>query len=117
MDEISQDPKRCVRFPRRRWLDVALAVALITATVLAVMTGRGGGPAAAPGAGPGAAAAPALLPSTVRTRIPLPFGQPGDMTILGSTAWISDWSASQIAACRPGRRAGHQDAAGRRPAG
>ena len=30
------------------------------------------------------------------TRIPLPFGQPGDMTILGSTAWISDWSASQI---------------------
>jgi DNA-binding beta-propeller fold protein YncE len=45
---------------------------------------------------PGTAAAPALLPSTARTRIPLPFGQPGDMTILGSTAWISDWSASQI---------------------
>ena len=41
-------------------------------------------------------AAPALLPSTVRARIPLPFGQPGGMTILGSTAWISDWSASQI---------------------
>ena len=62
MDEISQDPKRCVRFPRRRWLDVALAVALITATVLAVMTGRGSRPAAAPagqtrrGGGPGAAA-------------------------------------------------------------
>jgi hypothetical protein len=34
----------------------------------------------------------------VTTRIPLPFGQPGAMTILGSTAWISDWSGSQIAA-------------------
>jgi hypothetical protein len=33
----------------------------------------------------------------VTTRIPLPFGQPGGMTILGSTAWISDWSSSQIA--------------------
>jgi len=27
-----------------------------------------------------------------------PFGQPGGITILGSTAWISDWSTSQIAA-------------------
>jgi hypothetical protein len=33
----------------------------------------------------------------VTTRIPAPFGQPGGMTMLGSTAWISDWSASQIA--------------------
>ena len=97
MDEISQDPKLNVRFPRRRWLDVALAVALITATALAVMTGRGSRPAADPAGRPDTAAAPALLPSTVRTRIPLPFGQPGDMTILGSTAWISDWSTSQIA--------------------
>jgi hypothetical protein len=95
MDEIGQDPKLNVRFARGRWLDVAVAVALIAAAVLAAMTGRGSGPAAP--AGPGAAAAPALLPSTVRTRIPLPFGQPGGMTILGSTAWISDWSASQIA--------------------
>ena len=97
MDEISQDPKLNVRFPRRRWLDVALAVALIAAAALAVMTGRGSRPAADPAGRPGTAAAPALLPSTVRTRIPLPFGQPGDITILGSTAWISDWSASQIA--------------------
>jgi hypothetical protein len=97
MDEIGQDPKLNVRFARGRWLDVAVAVALIAAAVLAVMTGRGSGPAAAPAAGPGAAAAPALLPSTVRARIPVPFGQPGGMTMLGSTAWISDWSASQIA--------------------
>src|SRR2546429_3814557 len=61
------------------------------------MTGRGGRPAAAPAGRPSAAAAPALLPATVRARIPLPFGQPGGMTVLGSTAWISDWSASQVA--------------------
>jgi hypothetical protein len=97
MDEIGQDPKLNAGFPRGRWLDVAVAVALIAAAVLAAMTGRGSGPAAAPATGPGAAAAPALLPSTVRTRIPAPFGQPGGMTVLGSTAWISDWSASQIA--------------------
>ena len=97
MDEIGQDPKLNVRFARGRWLDVAVAVALIAAAVLAVMTGRGSGPAAAPAAGPGAAAAPALLPATVRARIPVPFGQPGGMTMLGSTAWISDWSASRIA--------------------
>ena len=97
MDEIGQDPKPTVGFPRGRWLDVAVAVALIAAAVLAVMTGRGGGPAAAPAAGPGATAAPALLPSTMTTRIPAPFSQPGGMTVLGSTAWISDWSASQIA--------------------
>ena len=96
MDEIGQDPKLNLGFPRGRWLDVAVAVALIAAAVLALMLGRGGGPAAAPGAGPGAAA-PALLPSSVRARIPVPFGQPGGMTILGSMAWISDWSASQIA--------------------
>ena len=96
MDEISQDPKPNVRLPRGRWLDAALAVALIAAAVIAVMTGRGSRPAAAPAGRPGTAAAPALLPSTVRARIPLPFGQPGDMTMLGSTAWISDWSASQI---------------------
>jgi len=98
MDEISQDPKLNVRFPRGRWLDVAVAVALITAAAIAVTTGRGSGPAASPAGGPGTAAAPALLPSTVRTQIPVPFGQPGEMTILGSTAWISDWSASQIVA-------------------
>jgi hypothetical protein len=97
MDEIGQDPKLNVGFPRGRWLDVAVAVALIAAAVIAVMTGRGGRPAAAPGAGPGMAASPALLPATVRTRIPVPFGQPGGMTVLGSTAWISDWSASRIA--------------------
>jgi len=96
MDEISQDPKLSFRFPRGRWLDVAVAVALIAAAALVVMTGRGSRPAAAPAPRPGAAAVPAPLPSTVRTPIRLPFGQPGDMTILGSTAWISDWSASQI---------------------
>jgi hypothetical protein len=96
MDEISQDPKLNVRFPRGRWLDAAVAVALIAAAASAVMTGRGGRPAASPAGRPGTAAAPALLPSTVRTQIPLPFSQPGGMTILGSTAWISDWSASQI---------------------
>jgi len=97
MDEISQDPKLGIRFPRGRWLDVALAVALIAAAALAVMTGRGSRPAASPAGRPGTAAAAALLPSAVRARIPLPSGQPGGMTILGSTAWISDWSASQIA--------------------
>jgi hypothetical protein len=97
MDEISQDPKLNVRFPRGRWLDVAVAVALIAAAVIAVMTGRGSRPAASPAGRPGTAAAQALLPSSVRARIPLPFGQPGDVTMLGSTAWISDWSASQIA--------------------
>ena len=96
MDEIGQDPKLNVGCPRGRWLDVAVAVALIAA-VLAVMTGRGSRPAGSPAAGPGAAATPALLPSTVRARIPVPFGQPGGMTVLGSTAWISDWSASRIA--------------------
>src|SRR2546429_8143808 len=104
MDEIGQDPKLSVGFPRGRWLDVAVAVALIAAAVLAVMTGRGSGPAAAPGAGPGTAASPALLPATVRTRIPLPFGQPGGMTMLGSTAWISDWSPSRIAGVDPAAR-------------
>ena len=98
MDEISQDPKRCVRLPRGRWLDVAVAAALIAAAVIAVMIAPGSRPAAAPAGRPGTAAAPALLPSTVRTRIPLPSGQPGGMTITGSTAWISDWSTSQITA-------------------
>ena len=97
MDEISQDPKLNVRFPRGRRLDAAMAVALTAAAVIAVMTGQGSRPAASPAGGPGTAAAPALLPSSVRARIPLPFGQPGDVTMLGSTAWISDWSASQIA--------------------
>ena len=97
MDEISQGPKPNVRRPRGRWLDAALAVALIAAAVIAVMLGRGSRPAASPAGRPGTAAAPALLPSSMRARIPLPFGQPGGMTMLGSTAWISDWSASQIA--------------------
>ena len=96
MDEIGQDPKPSAGFPRGRWLDVAVAVALIAAAVLAVTTGRGSRPAA-PAAGPGTTATRVLLPSTVRTRIPVPFGQPGGMTVLGSTAWISDWSASRIA--------------------
>ena len=73
-----------------------MVTALIAAAVIALMTGRGSRPAVSHAGRTGTAAAPALLPSTVRTRIPLPFGQPGDMTILGSTAWISDWSASQI---------------------
>jgi len=94
MDEIGQDPKLNAGFARGRWLDVAVAVALIAAAVLAVMTGRGSRPAAAPAAGPGAAAAPARLPSSVRAPIPLPSGQPRGVTMLGSTAWISDWSAS-----------------------
>jgi len=34
MDEISQDPKLNVRFPRGRWLDVAVAVVLIVAAGL-----------------------------------------------------------------------------------
>ena len=97
MDEISQDPKLNLRCPRGRWLDVALAVILIAAAAIAVMTGRGSRPGAAPAGKPGVPAAPALLPSSVRARIPLPFGQPGGITILGSTAWISDWSASKIA--------------------
>jgi hypothetical protein len=96
MDEISQDPELSFRFLRGRWLDVAVAVALIATAAAVMMTGRGSRPAAAPAPRPGAPAVPALLPSTVRTWARLPFGQPGDMTILGSTAWISDWSASQI---------------------
>jgi hypothetical protein len=95
MDEIGRDPKLNARIPGGRRLDAAVAVALIAAAAIAVITGRGGQPAASPAGGPGAAA-PALPPSTGRIQIPLPFGQPGGMTILGSTAWISDWSASQI---------------------
>jgi hypothetical protein len=97
MDEISQNPRPNGRLLRGRWLDIAVVVALIAAAVLAVTTGRSSRPAAAPAGLPGPAAAPELPPSIVRTRIPLPFGQPGGMTILGSTAWISDWSTSQIA--------------------
>jgi hypothetical protein len=96
MDEISQGPKPNVRCPRRHWLNAALAVALIAAAVIVVMTGRASRPAMSRADRPSTAAAPALLPSTMRTRIPLPFGQPGDMTVLGSTAWISDWSASRV---------------------
>jgi hypothetical protein len=96
VDEIGHDPKLNARIPGGRRLDAAVAVALIAAAAIAVITGRTGQPAASPAGGPGAAAIPALLPSTGRTQIPLPFGQPGGMTILGSTAWISDWSASQI---------------------
>ena len=62
MDEIGQDPKLDLGFPRGRWLDVAAAVALIAAAVLAVMTCRGSRPAAAPAAGPATATTPALLP-------------------------------------------------------
>jgi hypothetical protein len=96
MDEISQHPRLDFRFPGGRWFDGALAVALIAAAAIAVMTGGGSRPAAAPAGRPSAEAAPALLPSTVRPRIPQPSGQPGGMTILGSTAWISDWPASRI---------------------
>jgi DNA-binding beta-propeller fold protein YncE len=96
MDEISQDPELSFRFLRGRWLDVAVAVALIAAAATVLMTGRGSRPAAAPASRTGAGAGAALLLSAVRTWVRLPFGQPGDMTILGSTAWISDWSASQI---------------------
>ena len=84
MDEISQGPEPNVRFPRGRWLDVAVAVILIAAAALAVVAGRGSRPAAAPADTPGTAATPALLPPTARTRIPLPFGQPGGMTMLFS---------------------------------
>src|SRR5580692_6605785 len=96
MDEISQHPRLDFRFPGGRLFDGALAVALIAAAAIAVMTGGGSRPAAAPAGRPSAEAAPALLPSTVRPRIPQPSGQPGGMTILGSTAWISDWPASRI---------------------
>jgi streptogramin lyase len=96
-----QGPKPNVRCPRGRWLDAALAVTLIAAAVMVVMIGRASRPAAARANRASTAAAPALLPSTVRTRIPLPFGQPGDMTVLGSTAWISDWSASQVVGVDP----------------
>src|SRR6202035_5820579 len=71
MDEISQDPKLNVRFPRGRWLDAVLRVALIAAAVIVVMTARGSRPAASPAGRPGTAAAPAPLPSTPRARIPL----------------------------------------------
>jgi hypothetical protein len=100
MDEISQDPKLDFHVPRGRWLDaavaVAVALAVIAATAIAVMTGRGSRPAASPADGPGVARASALLPSIVRARIPLPFGDPGGMAILGSMAWISDWPGSEI---------------------
>jgi hypothetical protein len=90
MDEIGQDPKLNVGFPCGRWLDVTVAAVLIAAAVLAAMTGRGSRPAASPAAGPGTAAAPAPLPPAVTARIPVPSGRPGALTVLGSTAWISD---------------------------
>ena len=43
MDEISQDPKLDFRFPRGRWLDVAVAVVLIAAAAIAVLAGRAAG--------------------------------------------------------------------------
>jgi hypothetical protein len=98
MDEISQDPKLNFGFPRGRWPDVAVAAALIAAAALTVMASQGGRPAAPAAGRPGTAAPPVLPPSTVTTRIRLPFGRPGGMTIPGSTARASDWSASQIAA-------------------
>src|SRR5271154_7313401 len=58
MDEIGQDPKLNVRFPRGRWLDAAVAVALIAAAAIAVMTSQGSRPAAAPAGRPGAAPTP-----------------------------------------------------------
>ena len=53
MDEISQDPKLSLGFPRRRWPDVAVAAALIAAAALTVMTSQRNQPAAPrPRAGP-----------------------------------------------------------------
>src|SRR4029077_20397106 len=101
MGEPSGGPEPHFRVPRGRWLVVSVAVTLIAAAALAVVAGRGSRPAAAPADTPGTAATPALLPPTARTRIPLPFGQPGGMTILGSTAWISDWSHSRVGARGP----------------
>ena len=52
MDEISQDPKLDVRFPRGRFLDVAVAVALIAAAAITVLAGRAAGLPPLPRAGP-----------------------------------------------------------------
>ena len=116
MDEIGQDPKLNPGCPRGRWLDVAVAVALIAAAVLAVMTGRQRAPPPLPRPDPARRRPRALLPSTMTTRIPAPFGQPGGMTVLGSTAWISDWSASRIAGVDLAAGRVTKDGAGRRPA-
>lgn len=96
MDEIRQDPKLNFRWPSGRWFDVAVAVVLIAVATIMVVT-RGSSRLAAPAAGsPSVPPAPAPLSATVLARLPLPVSQPGSMTLLGSTAWISDWSTGEV---------------------
>ena len=96
MDEISQGPKRDFRLPYARWLVAAAAAALIVAAAALVMTGAGGQQAALRAGAPSALPTPAPLTATVLARIPLPVSQSSNMTLLGSTAWISDWSTGKV---------------------
>ena len=96
MDEISQGPKRDFRLPFGRWLVAAAAAGLIAAAAVLVVTGAGGRQAALRAGAPSVLPTPPPLAATVLARIPLPVSQSSNMTLLGSTAWISDWSTGKV---------------------
>jgi hypothetical protein len=115
--EISQDPKLNIRLARGRWLEVAVAAVLIAAAALAVLTSRGGGrPPSSPRAGP-VRRRPRRCSHQPCHADPAAVRPAGGMTILGSTAWISDWSSSQIAGVDLAAGRVTRIVAGRRPAG
>jgi hypothetical protein len=96
LDEISQGPKRDFRLPFGRWLVAAAAAGLIAAAAVLVVTGTAGRHAALREGAPSVPPAPASLTATVLARIPLPVSRSSNMTLLGSTAWISDWSTGKV---------------------
>jgi hypothetical protein len=96
LDEISHGPKRDFRLPFGRWLVAAAAAGLVAAAAVLVVTSADDRQTALRAGAPGALPALAPLTATVLARIPLPVSQPSSMTLLGSTAWISDWSAGKV---------------------
>jgi hypothetical protein len=96
LDEISQGPKREFRMSFGRWLVAAAIAGLIAAAAVLVVTGAGGRQAASRAGAPGALPTSAPLTATVLARIPLPVSRSSNMTLLGSTAWISDWSTGKV---------------------
>jgi hypothetical protein len=96
LDEISNGPKRDFRLPFGRWLVAAGAAGLVAAAAILVVTGAGDGQSALRAGAPGVSPTLAPLTATVLARIRLPVSQSSNMTLLGSTAWISDWSTGKV---------------------